>query len=422
VKIHLYNSPVHQYSGTHYRMNPPLGPAILAAVLNDAGHNAKVADLEALQVSPQALAKSYRLQEARWPDALGFTVTTHNARGVRECIVALRNVEYDRYIALGGPHITMLANEGAVDELRDWGADAWVVGECEGNVAELYEQRITGLIQGEPLPIDEIPGPDWAHHSPKPTEYYGNLPKIGHPEGIAMWSRGCPHSCIFCANPVYAQTRIRFRPPRRIWADMAVLKDGGVKSVFVYDDELVGQGRAQSKWLIDVCEQVADQRLTWKCQGRCSERLTRDVLEAMYAAGCRAIMWGVESFSDKVLAAINKGTTEADIWHTLRLAHSVGIKNWLFLMVGNYGETPQDLQHTERQLLKALDEDLAQWRQVTVCSPVRGTELYRRAFVEGWLVEQPETGPQMAQAYAPTPWLSAREIRYWKAKLEQAGI
>jgi len=422
VRVELYNAPVHHYSGVNYRMNPPLSLPILSSVLNGAGHKTRVWDLEALQVTPKTLGEQYAAAPDKWPDSVGFTVTTHNARGVRESIAALRGAGYARYIALGGPHVTMLANEGQADELIGWQADAWVAGECEGNVADVFERQPKGLIQGEAMPIADIPGPDWARHTPKPIEYYGNLPKIGHPEGIAMWSRGCPHECIFCANPVFAHQRIRFRPPGAIYQDMAALADLGVESVFVYDDELVGQGRQQHEWLIGVCEWVRDLGLTWKCQGRCTERMTVEVLEHMYRAGCRAIMWGVESFSDKVLAAMDKGTTEADIWHTLKLAHSVGIKNWLFLMVGNYGETPADLQHTERQLAKAVHEDLAQYRQVTVCSPVRGTELYRRAFVEGWLVEQPETGPQMAQAYAPTPWLSAREIGHWKARLEGVGL
>jgi radical SAM superfamily enzyme YgiQ (UPF0313 family) len=211
------------------------------------------------------------------------------------------------------------------------------------------------------------------------------------------------------------------RPPERVYDDMAQLAEMGVKTVFVYDDELIGMGGKQNDWLLDVCERIAPLGLLWKCQGRCSAKHVRqDVLEAMYAAGCRAVMWGVESFSDRVLKAIKKGTTEADIWHTLEASHAAGIGNWLFLMVGNYTETQADLQHTEEALVKASRAGLAQWRQVTVCTPVPGTELYRLAQEQGWLVEPPEVGPQMGQVYAATPWLSKRELRYWRARLEGA--
>ena len=419
MRVRLYNPPVHHYSGVHYRMNPPLGLPILASVLEGAGHDAAVVDLEALLVQPDKLARAYAESVPEWPDAVGFTVTTHNQRGARECIAALRDVGYDGYIALGGPHITVAAQDGQPSDL--WGADVWVSGECEGNVVQVFERRETGVVEGWPLPIADVPGPLWAKHNPQPTYYMGNLPNVGKPEGIAMWSRGCPHNCIFCANPVFGHQRIRFRPPDKIAADMLALAELGVQSVFVYDDELVGMGGKQDEWLLSVCEAIKPLGLTWKCQGRCNKGLSAGLLRAMYDAGCRAIMWGVESFNDKVLKDIRKGITQEDIWYTLSISCEVGIGNWVFLMVGNYGESAADLGVTYTRLAKAVQDGLVQWRQVTVCTPVVGTELYDRAKAEGWLVEQPEAGPQMAQAYAPTPWLSTREMKLWRQRLLEVG-
>ena len=419
MRIDLYNPPVYQYSGTHYKLNPPLGLPIMASVLAAAGHEVAVKDLEALQIDPDHLGLHFARRK-RMPDAVGFTVTTHNARGVKECIGTLRKAQYGGYIVLGGPHITMLG-KGNIDEMSSFGADAWVVGECEGNVGAIFENQQRGLIQGRAAPIENIPTPLWSHHDPSPIKYLGNLPKVGHPEGIAMWSRGCPHSCIFCANPVFSRQQIRFKPPERIWADMEALANLGVKGVFVYDDELVGQGERQNEWLEESCGKIESLGLTWKCQGRCSEKhINKRTLRAMYAAGCRAIMWGVESFCDDILANIQKGTTEPDIWHALRTAKEVGIGNWLFLMVGNYGETTKHLAQTQERLAKAQQEGLVQWRQVTVCTPMPGTELYARAKEEGWLIEPPEVGPQMNQVYNATAWISKRELRFWKAQLEAA--
>ena len=419
MKISLFNPPVHYYDGMHYLMNPAMGLPILAGVLERAGHEAHVWDLEALLISPTKLAEQFDAQRDRWPDVVGFTVTTHNQRGVRECIEALRGVGYKGYVMLGGPHITLLASQN-IDTQSAWGANVWVYGECEGNIVSIVETQPSGLVQGERA--DPIPGPAWHLHTPVLTAYQGNMPKVGHPEGIAMWSRGCPHNCIFCGNPVFSHQRIRMRDPQAIYDDMAALKEMGVKAVFVYDDELVGMGGAQNEWLLEVCEKIEPLGLLWKCQGRCSEKAIRpDVLQAMYKAGCRAIMWGVESFSEHVLKAIKKGTNMADIWHTLRAAHDAGIGNWLFLMVGNYQESKLDLAHTEAQIRKACAEDLVQWRQVTICTPVPGTEMYDLAMAEGWGVEPPESGPQMAQAYNDTPWLSKRELKYWKTRLEGAA-
>ena len=416
MRVQLFNPPIHHYTGLHYRMNPPLGLPIIAAVLEQAGHDAEVWDLEALGVSPDKLARAFGKQKAAWPDAVGFTVTCQNARGARESIAALRSVGYDRPILVGGPQITL--------DPHGWDAIA-IVGECEGSIvadmqwaveAVKTEPRTTAILTGEPMDIDDIPPPLWSKHVPRPREYGGNAPILAKPEGITMWSRGCPHRCIFCSNPCFRRQRIRYRSPELIREEMQALVDMGIKAVFVYDDEAVQGHHAHQEWLIDVCEQIKPLGLLWKCQGRCSTKIERETLQAMYDAGCRGVMWGVESMSQKVLDAIRKDLTEEDIWHTLRLSHEVGINNWILLMVGNYQETPDDLAYTYRELSKAQSEGLIRWLNCTVCTPLPGTELYDWAKAEGWYVEPPEHGPPMGQAYAPTPWLSTWDLNYWRSR------
>jgi len=406
-------------------MNPQLGLPILAAVLERAGHEAQVYDLEALAYTPERLAASYAAQRGSWPDAVGFTCNSYNHRGVRESIAALRGVGYDGYIAVGGPWATLRAR-GAVDTASAWGADAWVAGECEGNVVRLFEERLTGVVEGEPAPIESIPSPLWAKHRPSPVTYLGNPPlarmQATAPQSISMWSRGCPHSCTFCGNVIFGGQKVRRRPVEAVYEDMAALKALGARSVFVYDDELPGMpGETHATWLMEVCEAIAPLGLTWQCQGRCSERwVTPDVLTAMRRAGCRVVMWGVESFSQRILDAMKKGTTTDDIWHTLRTARAAGLENWIYLMVGNYQETATDLLLTLHEFEKAIAEGLVQHRQVTVVTPLPGTPLHEAAAAEGWLHEAPETGRQMHQVYMDTPWLTGREQRFWGARLEEA--
>jgi radical SAM superfamily enzyme YgiQ (UPF0313 family) len=236
-----------------------------------------------------------------------------------------------------------------------------------------------------------------------------------------MWSRGCPHPCIFCANAVFGQQKIRFRPPSQIREELENIKRYGIKALFVYDDELVGAGSQQNAWLKEVADEVEDLQLFYKGQGRCSRRfVTDDCLNDLYRMGFRVIMWGVESFSDKVLASIRKGIVEDDIWHTLEASRRVGLQNWVFLMVGNYGETVEDLAYTYERLGEANRRGLVDHRQVTVCTPLPGTGLWERAKLEGWWVEPPEVGAQMAQVFAPTPWLTREEIGTWRQKLLEA--
>ena len=80
MRVAFYNAPAFTESALRYRLNPPLAPAILAAIFEQAGHEAEAADLEALGVGPERLARSYAAQRDRWPDAIGFTVCSFAAR------------------------------------------------------------------------------------------------------------------------------------------------------------------------------------------------------------------------------------------------------------------------------------------------------------------------------------------------------
>jgi len=411
MRIMLFNPPVFHYTGTHFNLNPPLGPAILATVLKRAGHRVSVSDLEALRKGPEALASAFVNQRKRWPDVVGFTALTHSARGCKECIRALREVGYDGMVVVGGVHATMFP-----EDALSWGADLVVTGECEGNIACLLEGKATGVHAGEPLPIEAIPAPAWEDHNPHITSYWGNQPVLAKPEGIAMWTRGCPHRCIFCSNPLFKGKRIRRRPASAILADMEKLRSMGVRGVFCYDDELFGL-RIPRDWFREICEGVADLGLVWKCQGRCSKRfITKDLLQMAYKGGCRVVMWGVESFSQRVLDAVQKDISVDDIWYTLRLAKECGIKNWVFTMIGNYRETEEDLAVTAAALRYGRKEGLVDYRQTTIATALPGSKLWEIQKEEGWWSKPPVN---MGQVYMDTPWLTKRQMLKWVAEFDR---
>ena len=117
---------------------------------------------------------------------------------------------------------------------------------------------------------------------------------------------------------------------------------------------------------------------------------------------------------------MKKHTTPDDIWHTLRPAKEAGLNNWGFTMIGNYGETEDDLAITAQALGKAYDENLIDYRQTTIVTALPGTELMEQQVAEGWYQPSPESGPQMAQIFQSTPWLTADQMRYWLHAFDSA--
>ncbi len=277
---------------------------------------------------------------------------------------------------------------------------------------ELLENGAMGIVEGKPTAIEDIPSPDWTHFHPRITSYDSNLKILLPRPGISMWTRGCPWHCIFCANPVFGSQPTRYRPADNVAEDMAQLKRLGVRNIYIYDDELFGVKQPDG-WLSEIADRIAPLGLRWITQGRCSKKyITAELLNDAKRAGCHTIFWGVESFSQRVLDTIKKGTDVEDIWHTLRTARQVGFNNAVFLMVGNYTETDDDLAITAAALAAAYQEGLIQMRQTTICTPMPGTKLAELAQAEGWYHEPPETGPQMLQ-YSSTPWLSVDRMKFW---------
>lgn len=415
MNVQLFNPPVRHYQGVGYAMNPPLGLPILASVLRKAGHTAEVVDLEHLGIHPGDLQRRYANNPQMWPDWVGFTSLTASARGVRESIEALRGSGYNGRIVVGGVHATI-----EPDEVLGYGADLVVKGECEGNLVELLESGATGIHQGLPCPIEDVPAPDWRHHTPKPDTYIGNAPHLDMPEAITMWTRGCPYECVFCGNAIFSPTKKRCRPVANVVAELEALKVYGIKSLFVYDDELLGV-KLPEGWLHELCEAIAPLGFTWKTQGRCSRRwITPEVLDDVHHAGCKVVMWGCESFSDKVLSTLGKGTAVADNWHTLRAAKAAGLKNFVFSMIGNAEETDAELEETCNALAEAYREGLVDYRQTTVVTALPHTKLWRRQKSEGWYETIPESGRQMAQVYRDTPWLTGERMAYWLQRFAEA--
>lgn len=434
--LHL-NPPIHHYCGTHYDLNLTLGGPLLVACARAAGHDAIYLDAEALGYShEQTLAEISRLR----PDVLGMTALTLSLQGVSEISRAVRARCQDTHVVVGGPH----AVADPHGTLAETDAHGVIVGEAEQAIDKIITSRPTGISSVlAPENLDALPMPAWDACFPRPGQYRGNEPRFPGPEACVLWMRGCPHACTFCSLPLHQnasvkpvdepdrlqpllrRSTIRYQSAEKIIAEGTYLRDTfGIRHLFVYADELVGAYATQAEWLVPTCEELAAANLglTWKTQGRCNRKfVTQDILDAMAAAGCVAVMWGVESGSPIVNRAVHKGTTPEDVLHTMRLAKRAGIKSWGYFMTGMPEETEVRAAETEALILRLCDEDLLDYRQVTICSPEVNTPLWDRAKREGWL---PARDPHQRWHYTPTatPWMSLGQIQYWRQRLATAGL
>jgi radical SAM superfamily enzyme YgiQ (UPF0313 family) len=161
--------------------------------------------------------------------------------------------------------------------------------------------------------------------------------------------------------------------------------------------------------VMDICrliqERGLEEEVEWIAQCRV-DTVDREMLEAMKAANCGYILFGVESGSPQMLKKMKKGITLDKVRHAFKLAREVGIKTQAFFLFGMPGET----QETIRETIEFAKELNASSTQFAVAIPHPGTVLYTECKANGWLTSQNWADYTSEACVIETPWLTAKEV------------
>ena len=114
--------------------------------------------------------------------------------------------------------------------------------------------------------------------------------------------------------------------------------------------------------------------ISYKIQSRADLLLKEDNIEALSQSGLKEVWIGAESGSQKVLDAMDKGTTVKQIEDCTRLLKSKGIRVAYFLQFGYLDESKEDVNQTIDMLLKNMPDDIG----VSVSYPLPGTPFYEK--------------------------------------------
>jgi anaerobic magnesium-protoporphyrin IX monomethyl ester cyclase len=113
-------------------------------------------------------------------------------------------------------------------------------------------------------------------------------------------------------------------------------------------------------------------KFRYKIQSRVDLLLEEDAIEALAASGADSIWVGAESGSQKILDAMDKGTTVEQIYVATRLMKQNGIKPAFFLQFGYPGETRQDIDATLKMVLDLMPDEVG----ISISYPLPGTKFY----------------------------------------------
>lgn len=376
---------------------PPLATLLAAAVLRARGFDVVFFDAmlargerDFVRVLDASGAQIVGILEDNF-NFLTKMCTTRN----REAALAMTAAARARgcRVAVNGPDATDHASEYLAA-----GADAVIVGDPELGMAELAvlwsedaEASLGGVaglaLHGgigldrkvavrrtptRPLldDLDAIPFPAWdlvdaSAYRAAWTKAHGRL------SWNVVTTRGCPFRCNWCAKPVWGN-RYAQRSPGNVADEVRLLAETIRPDHLWFADDIFG---LSPRWIESYAEALAarDVRIPFTMQSRV-DLMTPSAVAALAHAGAEEVWMGVESGSQRVLDAMDKGTRIEQAREATRLLRSHGIRPAWFLQLGYPGETWEDILATRRLVKDERPSDVG----VSVSYPLPGTAFYER--------------------------------------------
>ncbi|MBK8786247.1 MAG: B12-binding domain-containing radical SAM protein [Chitinophagaceae bacterium] len=219
--------------------------------------------------------------------------------------------------------------------------------------------------------LDTLPFPAWDLVDMEP---YRNM-WLKHAGYFSMnmgTTRGCPFKCNWCAKPIYGN-RYNVRSPENAVAELMMLKEKYNFDHIWFCDDIFG---LKPGWVNAFANLVEKNKLhfKFKMQGRVDLLLQENNIKDLARAGCDNIWMGAESGSQKILDAMDKGTTVEQIYEATHLLKKTGIKPSFFIQFGYLNETRADIEKTIGMINKLLPYEIG----ISVSYPLPGTGFYEK--------------------------------------------
>jgi anaerobic magnesium-protoporphyrin IX monomethyl ester cyclase len=371
---------------------PPLGTLYAAALLRQ--HGISVAVFDATFQEPEA--------------GLAEALSSHNPKIVaiyeddfnfltKMCLTRMRELAF-RMIDTSRRHGARVVVHGsdATDHAADFlrhGADCVLEGEAEYSLLHVVDAllcgssiaNIPGVKQLKRLGTREIV--ESCHHQPfrqattlpLPArdlidfEPYRNAWNNSH--GVfslnLISSRGCPFRCNWCAKPIFGDS-YQLRPAVEVANEIRILKEQYAADRLWFADDIFGLNR---HWLADFASAVESFRclVPFKVQAR-ADLVTAGIARDLKRAGCAEVWMGVESGSQKVLDAMDKGLLVEEVISARDHLRREGIRTCYFLQLGYPGERWSDIQRTISLVRETRPNDIG----VSFSYPLPNTRFYAR--------------------------------------------
>ena len=349
----------------------PLAMEYLGAGLQQDGHKVHLLDA---RIDPDYQATFHRFQ----PDVVGLTGFTSHVNIIKTIAARLKTINPNILIVVGGHHATVQPkdfNDAHIDvvvigegvfTLREI-VDTWENGGEFSVIAGVAIPGTEGMVFSTPRPytnLNELPFPDRSLTAPYRHQYFSEWFK---PLASLRTSLGCTGRCNFCALWKITGGKYLRRDPEKIVEELLLIDE---PHVFFCDDESMCDVKRMHK-LADLIT-AAGIHKKYFLYGRVDTIVNNPQLFAKWAKiGLSQVFVGMEDFSDKRLAAMNKGITSAQQAEAVRILDQLGI-----MMYASYMVDPAYTRADFTSLMAYVRKMKHKYVTFTVLTPLPGTELY----------------------------------------------
>jgi len=312
---------------------PPLGLLYLGAALEANGFEPRIVDL----AFKESTIKGFD------PFLIGIGSVTANYPGLPDLISQCRDVYPGVPIIIGGPHFSIVPADS-----KRLGADSVGIGDCENAIIE----AATDALSGEPIfslyrsyggvvDVNKYPIP--ARHLLPIHDYTYKIRKA--PVTSLITSRGCPYTCAFCSH-WEGYREVRFRHTENVIEEVGILKSMGFRTLLFFDDEF----NLNHLRMMKLCKALQSEKITFRAMAR-TNLFNEEQAQALVAAGCTHLSFGVESGNADILRSMGKQTTPEINSRARSICRDNGILFRAFVVIGLPGETRETALETKRWLI-----------------------------------------------------------------------
>lgn len=369
----------------------PLGTLYAASLMRSNGHNVSLFDTMFAH-GPEEVIAHLDQHNPRffvlYDDGFNY-LTKMCLTNMREAAFKMSRLAKERGCTV------IVSSSDSTDHFEKYlqeGADFVLIGEAEQTLLELVnaiskDEKEFSLVQGLAYlqngtaiktprravmrELDSLPLPAWDLVNIAPYRQMW-MKSSGYFSMNMGTTRGCPFKCNWCAKPIYGN-RYNSRSPELVVNELKMLKEKFAFDHIWFCDDIFGLKPGWVKQFADLV-QKENLHFKFKIQARADLLLQDDYIKDLARAGCDNIWMGAESGSQRILDAMDKGTTIEQIYTATRLLKKNDIKPSFFIQFGYLGETIEDINKTINMINELLPAELG----ISVSYPLPGTVFYEK--------------------------------------------